>query len=1226
MNFNEFTRLYPVSKTLRFELRPVGKTKENIEKNGFLIRDQIRAKDYIRIKAIIDEYHKAYIDEVLSRCVLQYDNVGKHNSLTEYVELVQRAGLDGRNKDTLKKVQTNLRKQIVSSFKHDQRHKYLFKKELIKDYLYDFVQTEEDRRLVDSFKSFTTYFTGFNQNRENMYSDEDKSTAIGYRLIHDNLPKFIDNIKAFHQIAEEEGLSESLQSVYAEACTCGDVESLTDVFRLEYFNNVLTQKGITCYNGIVGELNKAVNLYNQQHRDARLPKLKMLYKQILSDREPQSWLPEQFDNDDEVLRSIGEYHESMRAYLSNLKILLESIADYDLSGIFVRNDEQMTEISKRISGDWSTIQRAVVSDLKSVRKQKRSEDAETYEAELRKLYAKQGSLSIEYIDSVSGLAIESYFSNLGAVDTESRQEENLFAKIENAYAGVEKLLKEPYPHGKKLIGAKDDVALLKDLLDAWKELQRFVKPLLGVGDEADKDMRFYGELLPISDRLAKLTPLYNMVRNYVTRKPYSTAKFKLNFDSSQLLGGWDRNKECACLSVILRRGGNYYLAIIDKNHNRIFDGERLPCDGECYEKMVYKQISISAGVGGFFRKCYGTAMQYGWNCPDSCLNDEGKIIIRDDEVRGNLIEIIDCQKDFLNKYEKDGFKYRDYGFRFAASSDYEKLSDFYRDINEQRYKLSFTPVSAAYIDSLVEESKLYLFQIYNKDFSEHSKGTPNMHTLYWKMLFDERNLTDVVYQLNGGAELFYRERSIERTKPTHESNVPIKNKNRLNKKKESTFAYDLTKDKRYTVDKFQFHVPITLNFKSEGRDDINSKVRDYLHSADDVHVIGIDRGERNLLYLTVVDKHGRICEQLSLNEICNSYGGNDYKTDYHALLDKREHDRLRERQSWQTIEGIKELKEGYLSQVIHKIAELMVKYRAIVVLEDLNRGFMRGRQKVEKSVYQKFEKMLIDKLNYLVDKKADPELPGGLLKAYQLTSKFSSFAKQGKQSGFLFYVPAWNTSKIDPVTGFVNLFDLRYESKDKAKALLCKFDTIRYNADRDRFEFSFDYDRFTSKAEGTRTVWTVCTHGTRIETFRNQEKNSEWDCREVDLTAEMNRLFEEYGIDITGNLKNAIAEQGDKAFFEQLLRLLRLTLQMRNSNSKENVDYIISPVADADGRFFDSRDVDDSMPKDADANGAYNIARKGLMIIEQIKCADDVATVRFDLSNKNWLRYAQHSY
>ena len=82
---------------------------------------------------------------------------------------------------------------------------------------------------------------------------------------------------------------------------------------------------------------------------------------------------------------------------------------------------------------------------------------------------------------------------------------------------------------------------------------------------------------------------------------------------------------------------------------------------------------------------------------------------------------------------------------------------------------------------------------------------------------------------------------------------------------------------------------------------------------------------------------------------------------------------------------------------------------------------MRGRQKVEKQVYQKFEKMLIDKLNYLVDKKAACDRPGGLYHAYQLANAFESFRKLGKQSGFLFYIPAWNTSKIDPVTGFVSL-------------------------------------------------------------------------------------------------------------------------------------------------------------------------------------------------------------
>ena len=89
-------------------------------------------------------------------------------------------------------------------------------------------------------------------------------------------------------------------------------------------------------------------------------------------------------------------------------------------------------------------------------------------------------------------------------------------------------------------------------------------------------------------------------------------------------------------------------------------------------------------------------------------------------------------------------------------------------------------------------------------------------------------------------------------------------------------------------------------------------------------------------------------------------------------------------------------------------------------MEDLNFGFKRGRFPVEKQVYQKFENMIISKLNLLIDKKADPTEDGGLLRAYQLTNKFDGVNK-GKQNGIIFYVPAWDTSKIAPVTGFVNL-------------------------------------------------------------------------------------------------------------------------------------------------------------------------------------------------------------
>ena len=73
------------------------------------------------------------------------------------------------------------------------------------------------------------------------------------------------------------------------------------------------------------------------------------------------------------------------------------------------------------------------------------------------------------------------------------------------------------------------------------------------------------------------------------------------------------------------------------------------------------------------------------------------------------------------------------------------------------------------------------------------------------MLFDERNLSNVVYKLNGEAEMFYREASIgDKEKITHYANQPIKNKNPDNEKKESVFEYDIVKDKRLPKGNFHF--------------------------------------------------------------------------------------------------------------------------------------------------------------------------------------------------------------------------------------------------------------------------------------------------------------------------------------------------------------------------------------------------------------------------------------
>jgi CRISPR-associated protein Cpf1 len=417
-------------------------------------------------------------------------------------------------------------------------------------------------------------------------------------------------------------------------------------------------------------------------------------------------------------------------------------------------------------------------------------------------------------------------------------------------------------------------------------------------------------------------------------------------------------------------------------------------------------------------------------------------------------------------------------------------------------------------------------------------------------------------------------------------------------------------------------VPITINFKATGQNNINPVVQETIRQGGFSHIIGIDRGERHLLYLSLIDLKGNIVKQMTLNDIVNEYKGQTYKTNYHDLLAKREGERTDARRSWETIETIKELKEGYLSQVVHIISKMMVEYNAIVVLEDLNTGFMRGRQKIERQVYEKFEKMLIEKLNCYIDKLADPTENTGLLHPLQLTCDTQKW-KRSHQCGCLFYIPAWNTSKIDPVTGFVNLLDTRYDTREKARAFFSKFQRISFNSEKGWFEFVFDYNDFTTKAEGTRTQWTLCTYGERIRTFRNPQKNHQWDDERIMLTDAFKQLFDKYDIDINGNLKETISAQSDAQFFKDLLSLMKLLLQMRNSITNSEVDYLLSPVSDESGHFFDSREGINCLPIDADANGAYNIARKGLWVIRKIQETPDGEKPSLTITNKEWLQFAQ---
>jgi len=391
------------------------------------------------------------------------------------------------------------------------------------------------------------------------------------------------------------------------------------------------------------------------------------------------------------------------------------------------------------------------------------------------------------------------------------------------------------------------------------------------------------------------------------------------------------------------------------------------------------------------------------------------------------------------------------------------------------------------------------------------------------------------------------------------------------------------------------------------------------------------RRERHLAYYTVIDQNRKILEQGSFNKMESSYkkGSEEIKvqTDYHKLLSDKEKTRDKARKSWTEIENIKELKVGYLSHLVHKMASLMIKHKAIVVFEDLNHGFKKGRSKFEKQVYQKLEKALIDKLNYLVFKDKESSELGSYLQAYQLTAPFESFTKMRKQTGWVFYIPAYYTSKADPLTGFVNLIYPKYENIQKSQKFFKKFEKIYFDEKNNYFVFEYQDGKINpSKKTDSKDSWRVCTHGNERYKWNTQKRREEI----INVTEKLKKLFQKYNITYTHteDLKSAITKQAEKDFFYQLTNLLKLTLQLRQNNpdstEEKEQDFILSPVADPTGRFFDSRKAQENEPKNADANGAFHIALKGLWMIHQLTKQTGKKLKINPLKNKDWFEFIRN--
>jgi CRISPR-associated protein Cpf1 len=1294
-DFSEFVAISKVQKTLRNELRPTPLTMKHIKQKGIITEDEYKTQQSLELKRIADGYYRDYITHKLN----DTNNLDFRNLFEAIEEKYKKNDKD--NRDKLDLVEKSKRGEIAKLLSADDNFKSMFEAKLITQLLPVYVEQnyigEDKEKALETialFKGFTTYFTDYFNIRKNMFKENGGASSICYRIVNVNASIFYDNLKTFMCIKEKAETEIAL--IEEELTELLDSWRLEHIFSEDYYNELLVQKGIDYYNQICGDVNKHMNLYCQQNKlKANVFKMTKLQKQIMGISEKAFEIPPMYQNDEEVYAAFNGFISRLEEVklIDRLGNVLQNSNIYDTAKIYI-NARCYTNVSSYVYGGWGVIESAIERYWYNTIAGKGQSKAKKIE----KAKKDNKFMSVKELDSIVSDYEPDYFNASNMDDDNSGRAFSghgvlgYFNKMSKLLANMS-LHTITYDSGDSLIENKETALNIKkdldDIMSIYHWLQTFI-----IDEVVEKDNAFYAELEDIYYELENVVTLYDRIRNYVTRKPYSTQKFKLNFASPTLASGWSRSKEFDNNAIILLRNNKYYIAIFNVNNKpdkQIIKGseeQRLSTD---YKKMVYNLLpGPNKMLPWVFIKSNTGKRDYN---PSSYIL-EGYEKNRHIKSSGNFDinychDLIDYYKACINKHPE----WKNYGFKFKETTQYNDIGQFYKDVEKQGYSISWAYISEADINRLDEEGKIYLFEIYNKDLSSHSTGKDNLHTMYLKNIFSEDNLKNICIELNGNAELFYRKSSMKRN-ITHKKDTVLVNKTYINEagvrvsltdedyikvynyynndyvidvEKDKKLVeilerighrknpIDIIKDKRYTEDKYFLHFPITINY---GVDDenINAKMIEYIAKHNNMNVIGIDRGERNLIYISVINNKGNIIEQKSFN-LVNNY-------DYKNKLKNMEKTRDNARKNWQEIGKIKDVKNGYLSGVISKIARMVVDYNAIIVMEDLNRGFKRGRFKVERQVYQKFENMLISKLNYLVFKEKKADENGGILKGYQLTYLPKSALQIGKQCGCIFYVPAAYTSKIDPATGFINIFDFKKYSgsainakvKDK-KEFLMSMNSIRYVNEgsaeyekighRQLFAFSFDYNNFkTYNVSIPVNEWTTYTYGERIKKLY---KDGRWSGSEVlNLTEDLIELMEQYGIeykdghDIREDISH-MDEMRNADFICNLFEKFKYTVQLRNSKSEaegDDYDRLVSPVLNSHNGFFDSSDykeneksddiIDDKqiMPKDADANGAYCIALKGLYEINKIKenWSDDKKLKESELyiGVTEWLDYIQN--
>ena len=1118
------------------------------------------------------------------------------------------------------------------------------------------------------------------------------------------MPKFCSNIRRFENRQEEYLAIYQYLKDYKRETKIKDsqgneceAEAIAEtIFQIKHFNKCLAQSQIEEYNRVIGNYNLLINLYNQARRGEndfrKIDKFETLYKQIgcgkkktlfetLQDGTDVKNLLQKAKDVGDVMFKITISQKDENDEIKTIPDFIQFLKKCDTwDGIYM-SKMAISKISNQYFANWHSVK----DKLKEARAnacitydKNREEQIQLHDAvELSGLFAVLDTEQSEHFFKESLFkddATNEYRDVLDKSLTPSKNIINLlcfdiernikaFLQESDSIVALEKYKDENIKAGEE----DQTIKQIKNWFDAATDAMRIVRYF------AVRKSKMKGNLPNVTMEQALSNLLYNddaqwfkwydLIRNYLTKKPQDDAKenkLKLNFGTSSLLDGWSDGQEKNKAATLLKCDNELYLCILKTKS--VFDTSKE--DNPIYQvaqsnasRLILRNLKFQTLAGkGFLGENGISYGDMGKNDPTKAIQCLQKIIKERYVKKYPLLE-----KFVVNTY-----------------SDKSKFDAEITEILKECYVCEFVPIDWSLVTEKQNNDELFLFKIHCKDYQPNTTGKKDLQTMYW-----EDVLTDgSKHQLCAGAEIFMRE-PVAETSPLQHSvgsklvnkrdkdgntipeqvyreiysfvngngntkNISTKAKEYIDEQKAiiKDVKHEIIKDSRFYGEepKYMFHCPIKLYFEAKDPKyafpEVNAKITDMLQQSENLQFIGIDRGEKHLVYSCTIDKDGKIIK-------CNHHdniNGTDYVQKLEAVADER----IIAKKNWQAQNKIKDLKNGYISHVVHRLVEETIKNgekiapHAYIVLEDLSTEMKRGRQKIEKQVYQNLETALAKKLNFVVDKNAKPGELGSVSKALQLTPPISSYKdiEGKKQFGVMLYTRANYTSVTDPATGWRKTIYIKNGSEDHIKTQILK----------EFSDFGFDgkdyYFEYTEKhAEHT---WRMFSgkDGKPLPRFRNSKQKQEdkniWVPESVNVVEILDTLFS--GFDKNMSFKEQI-EDGielkkidgrNETAYQSLRYALDLIQQIRNSGEKNSKDdnFLYSPVRNKNGEHFDTRNPENngdlSEIRDADANGAYNIARKGLIMDAHIKHwiekgrpktkkdGKDVSDLDLFISDKEW--------